>query len=162
MFFGLIFFAALFYFGNFLFITGRLCRVQFGFHLLIPLVVKTGMRIRNGNGIFVTDYAATNAGSGVVDAGNALGSYNGHQYTIDFVDVAGQLNYTLTDVTAGTPASAPAPSQNGAAISFDSVNAVTISGTPQAGDQFTVAPSSSQSLFATLGRLITALETPKP
>lgn len=119
------------------------------------------MRIRNGNGIFVTDYAATNTGSGIVDAGNALGSFNGHQYTIDFVDVAGELNYTLTDVTAGTPASAPTPFQSGSAISFDGVNAVTISGTPQAGDQFTVAPSSSQSLFATLGRLITALETPQ-
>ena len=118
------------------------------------------MRIRNGNGTFVTDFAATNAGTAAIDAGNALGSFNGHQYAIDFVDVAGQINYTLTDVTAGTPASAPTPYQSGSAISFDGVNSVTISGSPNAGDQFTVSPSSSQSVFATIGRLITALETP--
>lgn len=118
------------------------------------------MRIRNGNGTFVTDFAAANSGTAAIDAGNALGSFNGHQYAVDFVDVAGQINYTLTDVTAGTPASAPTPYQSGSAISFDGVNSVSISGSPKAGDRFTVAPSSSQSIFATIGRLITALETP--
>jgi flagellar hook-associated protein 3 FlgL len=39
---------------------------------------------------------------------------------------------------------------------------VTITGTPAAGDTFTVAPSSNQSLFRTLGDLINALESPPP
>lgn len=118
-------------------------------------------RIRNGNGTFVTDYASTNTGSGVIDPGNVLGAYNGHSYTLTFSSGAGGLEYSVTDSTAVPPTTtAPAPFQSGQAISFDGVNTVTITGTPTAGDSFTLQPSSSESLFDTLRNLITTLERP--
>lgn len=118
-------------------------------------------RIRNGNGTFVTDYASTNTGSGVIDPGNVLGAFNGHSYTLTFSNGAGGLEYTVTDNTA-VPATttAPATFQSGHAITFDGVNTVTITGTPAAGDSFTLQPSSSESLFDTLRDLITTLERP--
>jgi flagellar hook-associated protein 3 FlgL len=42
--------------------------------------------------------------------------------------------------------------------SFGLGASVTITGTPASGDSFTIAPSSSQSIFATIGKLIGALE----
>lgn len=118
-------------------------------------------RIRNGNGTFVTDYASTNTGSGVIDPGNVLGAFNGHSYTLTFSNGAGGLEYSVTDNTA-VPATttAPAAFQSGQAITFDGVNTVTITGTPAAGDSFTLQPSSSESLFDTLRDLITTLERP--
>jgi flagellar hook-associated protein 3 FlgL len=123
------------------------------------------MRIRNGNGTFATDFASTNQGTAQIDSGNVLGSYNGHSYSITFsTGGSAGLQYSIRDTDPVTGASAttgPFDYRSGEAIRFDGTNTVTISGTPLAGgDSFTVEASSHQSVFDTLKRLITALETP--
>lgn len=118
------------------------------------------MRIRNGNGSFATGVNAANTGSGVIDAGQVLNPAlaTGHGYSIGFAMAGSTLNYTVTDTTTAAVV-ATAAYQAGSAIAFDGIS-VTLSGAPAAGDTFTVAPSSSQSLFTTVADLIASLEAP--
>jgi flagellar hook-associated protein 3 FlgL len=63
------------------------------------------------------------------------------------------------NVTTATVVSSGNPYVDGGAIDVAGMQ-VTITGQPANGDQFTLAPSSSQSVFQTLANLVTALETP--
>ena len=144
------------------------------------------MRIRNGNGSFVTAVAASNGGSGIIDAGtvtdpakwNAAG--NSKDFTLRFA-VDGSVTppvttYDIVDnvsgnslLTGAAPIAAPYPrvfvpgqaivlKSQGAEPAFDYGAQLVIAGNPADGDTFDIDASSSQSLFATLGNLINALE----
>jgi flagellar hook-associated protein 3 FlgL len=115
------------------------------------------MRIRNGNGHFVTDYGAGNTGTGVIDGGSVTGNFISDTYTISFTPSAGGLDYTVTGAVSGVVAG-PTTYRSGDPITFNGAS-VTITGDPAATDTFTVAPSTSQSVFTTLGNLIVALES---
>lgn len=145
------------------------------------------MRIRNGNGSFVTSVSATNSGSGVIDAGtvtdpakwNAAG--NSMDFTIRFaVDSSVTPPVTTYDIvdngsgnsllTGAAPGAAPYPrvftpgqaivlKSQGTEPAFDYGAQLVIAGNPASGDTFDIDASSSQSLFTTLGNLINALET---
>ena len=130
-------------------------------------------RIRNGNGYFVTDYAAGNAGTGVMASGsvtdpaawNAAATKN---VSVEFTVAAGVTTYDLIDTasSASLLAGGPRAFQSGQPIllgdppAFNLGASVTITGTPANGDRFSVAPSTTQSVFVTLGNLIGALEAP--
>lgn len=114
-------------------------------------------RIRNGNGHFVTDYGAGNTGTGIIDAGSVTGNFISDTYTISFAPSAGGLDYTVTD-SASNVVAGPTTYRSGDAITFNGAS-LTITGAPAATDTFTVAPSTSQSVFTTLGNLIVALES---
>lgn len=153
------------------------------------------MRVRNGNGSFATSYAATNTGTGVVDAGsitnpaawNALATKN---FSINFsIDTTVNPPVTYYDIVDTDPASptngnslltgappvlppTPATGQRayqsgqpivlksqGAEPAFDLGGSVLVSGDPANGDSFAIEPSSSQSIFATVAKLIGALES---
>lgn len=154
--------------------------------------------IRNGNGHFVTDYAAGNTGTAVVDAGNvtnpaAWNSVANKNLEVRFyVDgtASPQVTYydlvdassvsLLTGAAPVVPAFPGVPPglrvyQSNQPIVVDSLWAgpippaiapadygvsLTISGAPASGDRFSITPSSSQSVFATLANLIGALEAP--
>ncbi len=129
-----------------------------------------------GNGTFVTGAAAGNyarGGSGIIAPGSVADPtlLTGHQYQIDFQVVPAtpgtpkSTTYTVTDVTLGQPVPAnpvpavPVPYVSGQNISFDGLQ-FDIKGDPANQDQFTVAPSSKQSVFTTLTSLIGALRAP--
>ena len=116
------------------------------------------MRIRNGNGTFVTQAAATNSGSGVASVGNVItpASLTGHNYQVDFT---GATTYDVTDTTLGVPVSTGNAYVSGHAISFDGIQ-FDIQGVPANGDQFTITPSTNESIFKTVSDMITALNTP--
>lgn len=114
------------------------------------------MRIRNGNGDFVTDYAAGNSGTGVIDGGSVVGNFTADTYTISFAPSGAGLDYTVTGAVSGVVSTGTY--RSGDAISFNGAS-LTITGTPVATDTFTVSPSTSQSVFTTLGNLIVALES---
>jgi len=122
------------------------------------------MRIRNGNGTFQAVPAGANTGTGIISQGvvtNAA-SYNGNSYQVTFG--AGGTTYSVTDMTAGPPGVAVAGQTNvayvsGQAISFNGIQ-FSITGTPAAGDTFNATPSSNQSVFDTLNKLINTLNTP--
>jgi flagellar hook-associated protein 3 FlgL len=145
-------------------------------------------RIRNGNGYFVTNYAATNAGTGIVDAGNVTDPAKWNASTQNFqikffVDTSTTPSttfYDITDaagtvsmITNGAPLAPPItvasglpvyhsdqaimlPDVPGGTTNFGSVM---ISGAPADGDSFTIAPSTSQSVFKSLATLIKTLES---
>lgn len=112
------------------------------------------MRLRTGNGSLESGAAATNTGSGAV-TGLELsnpGAWDGDSYTVQFTN-AGQdyevLDSTGTVIQTGVYAEGTPISFNGASL--------TLSGSPAAGDQFTVAPAQASDLFASMERLISAV-----
>lgn len=129
------------------------------------------MRVRNGNGDFVTDYNLANVGTASIDKGvvydKALLTRN--DYSIDFFPPTppsiGPVEYVITNVTMGTttpliipPAGPGLPYIEGEPIQFDGIE-VTVTGEPQAGDSFDITPSRSQDVFTTVHELIETLET---
>src|SRR6266404_6518803 len=112
-------------------------------------------QIKTGNGTFNASAAAGNTGNGVLGAATVQNpaAYDGGTYAINFTAAN---TYEVRDsanvlVTSGTYTS-------GQSIAFRGVQ-VTLSGQPAAGDSFTVAPSTNQSIFTTVQNLVTALQT---
>jgi flagellar hook-associated protein 3 FlgL len=116
------------------------------------------MNVVQGNGTFVTGAAAANTGSGVIDGGSvtnkATWAANVDTYTIKFTSATTYdvLDSTSTVVTTGTYAANDT-------ISFNGVQ-VQLQGAPATGDEFTVAPSGRQDMFATISNLLTSLARP--
>lgn len=111
--------------------------------------------IPQGNGTFVTHEGDANTGTGIIVSGNLADptAWNRDLYTITFVDAG---NY-IVENSAGD-AVAGGPYAPGAQIAFSGIT-VRIEGTPQAGDTFTVSPSTRQDLFTTIDDMIRVLET---
>ncbi|MBS0580760.1 MAG: flagellar hook-associated protein FlgL [Proteobacteria bacterium] len=114
------------------------------------------MNLKAGNGTFTTAAGAANTGSASIDTGSVTNpaAWVPDTYTISFSS-PGQ--YQVTD-SAGTVVAGGAY-VDGQALGFAGVQ-VTLSGAPAAGDQFTVAPAGSASVFSTIAGLITTLSSP--
>lgn len=80
----------------------------------------------------------------------------------DTYTVAAGPTYSVTDTTTGALVVPPgAPYTSGQTIAIPGAGAeVAISGTPANGDSFSIAPSSPQSVFATLANLASLLNSP--
>jgi flagellar hook-associated protein 3 FlgL len=111
-------------------------------------------QIKTGNGTFQATAAAGNTGTGVVSTATVAdpADYTGGSFSIDFTtpNTYQVLDANNNVVTSGTFTS-------GQAISFSGVQ-VTLTGQPAAGDSFSVAPSTNQSIFATVQNLVSALQ----
>lgn len=119
------------------------------------------MRIKNGNGTFVTQAATGNTGTGVVSIGSVIDPtlLTGNNYSVSFSVVGGVTTYDITNTTTSTVISAGNSYVSGQAISFDGMQ-LDIKGVPANGDVFTVTPSTNKSVFKTISDLINALNTP--
>lgn len=115
------------------------------------------LKIRPGNGSFVTAADAGNTGAAVIDAGtvNNPAALTGAAYTIDF-DGANYIVTRLSDSTQTVVAPAAA---GPTAIEIDGMR-VSLSGQPAAGDRFTIDPAGYQSLFDTVAQAIEMLRQP--
>jgi flagellar hook-associated protein 3 FlgL len=118
-------------------------------------------RIRNGNGVFTTAASSSNTGSGSIDTGQITDptQITGDNYAVTFSGSGSSLTYSITDTTKGTTLQSAQPYISGTSIGVDGMQ-FAISGTPAAGDQFNLAPSSNQSIFTTLQNAINVLNTP--
>lgn len=116
------------------------------------------MRVKNGNGAFVTQPAVANTGTGIISVGNVVNTalLTGHDYSITFTSAT---TYDVTDTTTATPVSSGNTYVSGQAISFDGMQ-FEIKGAPAIGDTFTVTPSVNENIFKTVSDLIGALNTP--
>jgi flagellar hook-associated protein 3 FlgL len=123
--------------------------------------------ILTGNGTFQTGIDANNfsrGGTGIISPGSVTNPalLTGHQYTVDFTvvpaapGVPAVTTFTVNDVTAGTQVLLNQPYVAGEPIEFDGIQ-FDIKGVPADTDQFTVNPSSNQSLFTTMRNVISAL-----
>jgi flagellar hook-associated protein 3 FlgL len=119
-----------------------------------------------GNGKFVTGAGGANSGTGVVSNGAVANpaALTGHNYALSFA-VAGTppvSTFSVLDINTGAAPpglAGPQPFVAGQQIAFDGVT-FDVKGAPANGDQFTVAPSSKQSVFTTLTDLIATLRAP--
>jgi flagellar hook-associated protein 3 FlgL len=111
-------------------------------------------QIKTGNGTFAVSANAANTGAGIVGATTVSNSaaYDGGTYSVNFT--APDTYQVLEGATVVTTGSYT----DGGTIAFNGVQ-VTLNGTPAAGDSFTLAPSTNQSLFTTVQNLVTALQT---
>ena len=120
------------------------------------------MRVKNGNGTFITQAAATNTGTGVISSGsvtNPAALVAGNSYSISFSLVAGVMNYTVTGAPVALATPVTGTYVSGQAISFEGMQ-LDIQGTPAVTDTFTVAPSINESVFKTISDLMAALRAP--
>jgi flagellar hook-associated protein 3 FlgL len=111
-------------------------------------------QIKTGNGTFTVSPNPINTGSGIVGATTVSNpaAWDGGTYSINFsAPGTYQVLEGATVVTSGSYT-------DGDTIAFNGVQ-VTLSGTPAAGDSFSVAPSTNQSLFTTVQNLVTALQS---
>lgn len=111
------------------------------------------MAIPNGNGTFSVAANAANTGTGIIAPGTVTNSsaWVPDTYTLTFTSATA---YQITDgsstvVTTGTYTA-------DAAIAFNGIQ-TSISGTPAAGDTFTIAPSTNRNLFESVQAVATAL-----
>ena len=111
-------------------------------------------QVKTGNGTFDVTPTSTNTGSGILGATAVTdpANYTGGTYSIEFTapDAYQVVNSGGTVVTSGNYTS-------GQAITFAGMQ-VTLSGAPAGGDSFAVAPSTEQSVFATVQNLANALQ----
>lgn len=113
-------------------------------------------RIPEGNGTFVLDVGAANLGSGTLGTSSVVdpAAWTPDTYTVTFLT---PTTYEVRDSAATLVASGTfTPSQS---LTFAGIE-VRIDGSPAAGDTFTAAPSAQRDVFATLDRLIAAIEAP--
>jgi flagellar hook-associated protein 3 FlgL len=111
-------------------------------------------QIKTGNGTFSVAPSALNSGSGIVGATTVSNpaAFDGGTYAIAFA-AAGA--YTVTE---GATVVATGSYTDGGTIAFNGVQ-VTLSGQPANGDSFSLAPSTNQSVFATVQNLVSALQS---
>lgn len=115
------------------------------------------MNIPNGNGTFVVSANAANTGTGMIDQGSVVTSFTPETYTISISEpTPGDLRYSISGSVSGAIAT-DVVYADGEAIGFGGIQ-VTLTGTPAAGDTFTVRPSSAQSLFDTVQAIAAQLE----
>lgn len=119
------------------------------------------MQSRTGNGVFEASAAAGNLGTGWIDSGSVTdpSTLTGSTYRIDFAVSGGVSTYSVFENGSPT-AQTGLPFTPGTAVQIDGMSA-NISGSPAAGDSFSLTPSSSSlSVFDALDQAIAALKTP--
>lgn len=137
------------------------------------------MRIKNGNGTFVTAAANTNTGTGLVSPGTVLDPAKwaaasdknlSIQFSVNSLVTPPVTTYDILDSTNTSILTAPRTFTSGSTISLSGLASppasstdygieLSIQGAPANGDSFTVNASTNESIFTTLNNLITALET---
>lgn len=117
------------------------------------------LRVATGDGISRSSAAAGNTGSGRLDSAQITNSaqWNGGTLQLRFTS---PNSYEVLD-GGGNPLSPPVAGAwtPGQAITAQGVQ-FTVSGSPAAGDSFTLQKAPNQDVFATLQQLIDALDTP--
>jgi flagellar hook-associated protein 3 FlgL len=124
------------------------------------------MRIPKGNGIFsVSDNGAANSGSGVISNGSIVDNaqYVAEDYTISFaLNSSSELVVMVSGTSSGNiiPPSGLADDAPlyvpGQSINFNGIE-ISVEGSPQAGDDFTIQPADSESIFSTMQRMLSNL-----
>lgn len=127
------------------------------------------MKIPNGNGYFaIHSPSVPNQGTATLNSGSVVNasSWVSDNYTLSFtsnsqgqivVMVSGAVSGNVIPPT-GLPDDAPVY-QEGFVAHFNGME-VTVNGAPQSGDSFTLVPSTNESVFSTVQRMITNLNKP--
>lgn len=126
------------------------------------------MRVKNGNGTFVTESSPSNTGAASIGQGSVTNAtlITGSSYQLNFTS---PTTYTVTETKPNGEVLPPVPAEPEPPYKYVSGEAFTlpgmqlsIIGIPDAGDTFKITPSTNEGLFKTLADLITALNTTSP
>jgi flagellar hook-associated protein 3 FlgL len=116
------------------------------------------MNLTQANGTFRTAVNTANTGTATVDVGTVvdLSAWIADNYTIRFTSAT---DWVIEDDTLPTPVqvASGAGFASGQTISFLGVR-VTLTGTPAAGDSFSVQPAADTDIFSVLDELIDTLD----
>lgn len=114
------------------------------------------MRVRSGNGDFSVNSTAGNNGTGTIAKGSVVDptQYDSTPYTIEFTSAS---SFDVVDNNTGTAIQAGVAFSSRSAIEFAGIK-TTISGSPAAGDLFTVTPSVNQDIFSTVSKFVDTLD----
>jgi len=138
------------------------------------------LAIKNGNGKFQAVDNPNNTGGGIIDPGTTFGSYVADNYAVKFIPPStgstfdpveyyvldGANNIIVPAAQAGITEAAftgggfaGVAYEDGAVLQgLDALGVKTsISGTPAAGDEYTISPSNNQSMFASIQNFIDTL-----
>jgi flagellar hook-associated protein 3 FlgL len=115
------------------------------------------MGVATGNGTFGVSAAAGNSGSAIVGQATLTdaAAWDGGSYTLSFDGAGG---YQVFD--SGSNVIQSGSYSNGATISFRGA-ALTVGGSPAAGDSFALQPSSTQDIFALVDQLASLVAQPQ-
>ena len=119
------------------------------------------MQVPQGNGTFAIDLAAGNTGSARADTGKVVNpsALTGNDYTVEFLDVGGVIEYSVTNTTTSTVMLSGVPFVTGSAIEFDGMSFV-VSGSPSGGDTMeVVTPTAPTDIFRVMQDAIDALQS---
>lgn len=116
----------------------------------------TFMNVPTGNGTFVTSASLSNTGSASISTGQVAqpNQWVPGNYTVTFTD---PTDYTITDNSNGAAVSSGTYT-DGSTIAFNGAQ-FTVSGTPAAGDTFSIAPAGTTSAFSAISNLIATLQS---
>jgi flagellar hook-associated protein 3 FlgL len=127
------------------------------------------MNVPNGNGVFSVSAPSTpNLGTVQASTGSVTntGAYVADQYTVKFAQNSQSQWVVLVDGASSGAVIPPsglvddAPLyQSGQSVSWNGME-ITLSGDPVINDSFVVKPSTSESIFSTVSRMITNLKAP--
>lgn len=114
------------------------------------------MTVTEGNGVFVTNATAANAGNGVIAGGTMTDPAQWVQgdYTLRFTSANG--DYEIVD-SAATVVATGTYTEN-STISFNGAN-INMTGMPAQNDSFAIARSRTEDMFTTLSNLAATLES---
>ena len=107
-------------------------------------------RIRAGNGVFVTAANVGNTGSGTISAGQATGDWAAGRYSLVIAQAAADqsVTYEVRDLGPDTQV-ASSTYVSGVSITFKGAE-VAVTGTPAAGDSFSIEPAGHRDMFAVI------------
>lgn len=125
------------------------------------------MRIPGGNGHYTVSVGNGNTGGLSTSVGTVTdaAALTGDDYRIDFAEVAGQMQLTVTNL--GNPAANPMPGltgvpyTDGMSVAIDGMN-LRLNGAPAAGDQVEIAPSTPNDIFSIVQNAINVLRDDAP
>ncbi|MDO6460403.1 flagellar hook-associated protein FlgL [Granulosicoccaceae sp. 1_MG-2023] len=114
------------------------------------------MRIPNGNGDLAVSAQTSNTGTGVMAQAEIVDrdAFTGGDLTVSFTSAD---SFDVIDNTSGSTVISNSAYTSGMDISVAGVQ-FSITGTPQAGDEFSVEPSSNTDVFTTIQNFINVLE----
>ncbi|MCZ7563138.1 MAG: flagellar hook-associated protein FlgL [Burkholderiales bacterium] len=118
------------------------------------------LRIPTGNGVYGVSAAPANGGTAIAYAPASAGAPSlAAAFRIDFVAAGPGVAFEIRDAATSALLVPATPYTPGTALSYAGAQ-VEFTGTPVAGDSFTVAPSTARSVFDTLQGLVGALRVP--
>lgn len=115
------------------------------------------MNVPTGNGTFQVSAGAGNTGTAVAGTTSVADrtQWDNGNYTIAFTSATA---YEVRDAANNVVSTGTYADDGNAVVAFRGVQ-VGISGTPAAGDSFSVGPSGTQDIFSTMDNIISALKT---